>query len=416
MLFIDKYKPDSLDETDHSPETSQFLKDLANKAEVPHMIIQGNPGSGKLLRTMLYLKEKFGNTVFSLKSQFIELKYPNKVIELQLIYSPVHYQINPSIHGVYDRLIIQDFLKENIQYQPFSVCPYRIIVIENADRLTNEAQQSLRRTLEKYIGLCRFIFLINNEGNLIEPLQSRCVKVRIGNPSSDQIIKVLKHIATAENIKINPKLYPTLVELSRHNLSIAINNLQLLSVTNNELLSKDKLTLEDFSDVDQHIDKIIQLIFDGTQLSTIKDIRNLVYDLLNHCVEPVMIVKKIMFKILAGIPDSYFIYKYRIIKAADRYENSLRVGSKPIYHLEGYIVTIFQTVKLLQKEALEKRQKRQKKTSAPKKEPAPKKKSVPKKEPVPAKETAPKKEPEPYKGPKRITVKRRTLDSPPASD
>ena len=128
MLFIDKYKPDSLDETDHSPETSQFLKDLANRSEVPHMIIQGNPGSGKLLRTMLYLKEKFGNTVFSLKSQFIELKYPNKVIELQLIYSPIHYQINPSIHGVYDRLIIQDFLKENIQYQPFSVCPYRIII------------------------------------------------------------------------------------------------------------------------------------------------------------------------------------------------------------------------------------------------------------------------------------------------
>jgi replication factor C subunit 3/5 len=393
---------------DHNQAANQFLIELANKSEVPHLIIQGNPGSGKLLRALLYLKEKFGNTVYSMKSQFIELKYPNKVIELQLIYSNVHYQINPSIHGVYDRLIIQDFIKDSVQYQSFSICPYRIIIIENADRLTNEAQQSLRRTLEKYIELCRFIFLISNEGNLIEPLQSRCVKVRLGNPNQSEIINVLKSIATQENIKINKKLYPALVDISDHNLSIAINNLQHLSVTNKALLLKDKIALEDFSEVDSYIDKIINLLFEGTQLSTIKEARNLIYDLLNHCVDPTQIIKKILLKLIKLVPDSYLKYKYQIIKAADYYENSLKIGSKPIYHLEGYIARLFQIIKLLQKESQDKANKKKKREYTQTKE-------TPKKEPKnPKKSSGTEKHPPINKsGPKRIIVKRKDLQPPP---
>lgn len=186
-LFTDKYYPRSLNDLDYNFELNRELLNIAKVKDLPHLMFCGIPGSGKKTRAMLFLRERFGESVTKVKKKDVTFKYPNKTIEFQLLYSNYHFQIDPSLHGVYDRSIIQDLIKKIMQLQlgsaDLSHGSHKVIVVENADRLTHEAQQSLRRTLELYVKTCRFIFLVNNEGNMIDPLQSRCLKLRVAAPS-----------------------------------------------------------------------------------------------------------------------------------------------------------------------------------------------------------------------------------------
>ena len=87
-----------------------------------------------------------------------------------------------------------------------------------------------------------------------------------------------------------------------------------------------------------------------TNLDTILKFREYIYDLLVHCVDPLQVLKQVFHHLLKAIPDEYFKFKYEVIKSADYYENTLKIGSKPIYHLEGYIINLFRIVKNLQKQ------------------------------------------------------------------
>ena len=134
----------------------------------------------------------------------MECKVINKTepLILPILYSPYHFQINLSPYGVYDRVLLEFFFKEIVNYKPFNNLPYRIIIIEETDNLTIEAQQSLRRTLETKILNSRFIFIVNNEGFLIEPLYSRCIILPVLSPTKKELFTILKKIADNENINL----------------------------------------------------------------------------------------------------------------------------------------------------------------------------------------------------------------------
>jgi len=314
----------------------------------------GIPGSGKKTRALLFLREKFGPSVMRVKKKEVSFKYSNKVIDIQLLYSNYHYQIDPSIHGVYDRGIIQDLVKKIMQLQlgitDMSHGSHKVIVVENADRLTQEAQQSLRRTLELYVKSCRFIFLVGNEGNMIEPLQSRCLKLRVPAPTLKDIRGILENIADSENINISEKSLEYLIKYSDKNLNTLINQLQILNLKLPEKLANPNgISVEEISDIHAHIKMMIDKIFTGSNLSILTEARQYIYDLLVNCVCPTEIVKLIFEEILTRIPDSGFKYKYEIIKIAKKYDHTIRLGSKPIYHIEAMVVHLFNTIKTIQK-------------------------------------------------------------------
>ena len=158
MLYIDKYRPKTFEDVKFNHKVAGQLKACSHADNIPHIIINGPRGSGRKTFSELYVQEKYHKNDLRMKQQKTEIKYANKTVEIQLLYSPYHYLIDLSIYGVYDRLIIQGFIKDLVQTPPISGINYRIIILENADRLTQEAQHSLRRTLEKYINNCQYIF------------------------------------------------------------------------------------------------------------------------------------------------------------------------------------------------------------------------------------------------------------------
>lgn len=352
-LFTDKYYPKSLRDLDYNFDLNKELINLAKVKDLPHLMLCGIPGSGKKTRAMLFLRERFGPSVMKVKKREVTFRYSNKPIEFQLLYSNYHFQIDPSIHGVYDRSIIQDLIKKIMQLQlgitDMSIGSHKVIVIENADRLTLEAQQSLRRTLELYVKSCRFIFLVNNEGNMCEPLQSRCLKLRVPAPTNEDIKGILENIAVSEGISISDKSLDNIIRYSDKNLNTLINQLQILHLKNaDKLANPNGLPMEEISDIHGHVKKMVDTIFTGTNLGVLIKIRQYIYDLLVNCVMPTEIIKLIFDEVLTRIPDSGFKYKYEIIKIARKYDHTIRLGSKPIYHIEAMVVHLFNMIKLIQ--------------------------------------------------------------------
>jgi replication factor C subunit 3/5 len=125
----------------------------------------------------------------------------NRKLEFNIVSSNYHLEITPSDVGNYDRVVVQDLLKEVAQTQQVDVAAkqkFKVVVINEADHLTRDAQAALRRTMEKYSPNLRLILLANSTSNIIAPIRSRTLLVRVAAPTEDEICTVLAQVGKKE--------------------------------------------------------------------------------------------------------------------------------------------------------------------------------------------------------------------------
>jgi replication factor C small subunit len=99
--------------------------------------------------------------------------------------------------------------------------------MDEADNLTSDAQAALRRTMEKYSKVCRFVFSCNYSSKIIDPIQSRCAVFRFSPLQKEDIEKFLKMIVVKENVKIDDDALDGLVHVARGDMRRAVNSLQV---------------------------------------------------------------------------------------------------------------------------------------------------------------------------------------------
>lgn len=143
--------------------------------------------------------------------------------------------------GNYDRVVIQELLKDIAQTQQvdtsakhrfkgslllpvcIAVVDGIVVVINEADNLTREAQSALRRTMEKYSPNIRLILIANSSTKILAPIRSRCLLVRVSAPTQTDIITVLKNVVTAENLgNVAPGVLEQIAQESKRNLRRAL--------------------------------------------------------------------------------------------------------------------------------------------------------------------------------------------------
>lgn len=359
-LYIDKYRPTSLDDLTFNRKPNAFFKAIAKRSDVPHLIIEGARGSGKKLRAQLYLKEKYGS--FATLSRTINLSIPGKseVKPVHVLYSKYHHQLNPSIHNIYDRSLIQCFVNEIIHTRIISGIAYRIIIVENADLLSVEAQESLRRTLETCIGTCRFIFLVNNEGNIIQPLYSRCIRIKCASPTVSEMCEIMSNICVQEGLEIGQTVLESIACASNRNLQRAVHLLNkyalslelksqgLLSTSSPRQMPKALQTFkrEDHDNVYSYCLSIVNTIIKGSNMhDTIKSVRSQIYELVNYCVSCRSLFPILLDITLDKLPNTAHEAKLALCQIASERDESIRVSSKDIYHVEGFCLYIFKIIK-----------------------------------------------------------------------
>ncbi len=115
---------------------------------------------------------------------------------------------------------------------------FKIIFLDESDALTNDAQQALRRTMEKYSRTCRFILSCNYSSKILEPIQSRCVVYRFSHLSAKEVEARAKFVAEKEGAQIDQKALEAIVYVSEGDLRKAVNVLQASSSLGEKVTEK----------------------------------------------------------------------------------------------------------------------------------------------------------------------------------
>jgi replication factor C subunit 3/5 len=187
---------------DSLPDQAGLTRLQAQSGDFPHLLIYGPSGAGKKTRITATLRALYGPGVEKIKiDSRVFQTTTNRKLEFNIVSSNYHLEITPSDVGNYDRVVIQDLLKEVAQTQQVDVAAkqrFKVVVINEADHLTRDAQAALRRTMEKYSPNLRLILLANSTSNIIAPIRSRTLLVRVAAPTEDEICTVLAQVGKKE--------------------------------------------------------------------------------------------------------------------------------------------------------------------------------------------------------------------------
>jgi len=174
---------------------------LTNSLNIPHLLFAGPAGTGKSTLALIIVRALYGD------------KWKENYLEL-----------NASDERGID--VVRQKVKDFARTKSIGNVPFKVIFLDEADALTKEAQQALRRTMENYTSTCRFIMSCNYSSRIIEPIQSRCVVFRFKLLEKKDIAQRIKIIAEKEKLKITDEAVESLYELSEGDCRRAINLLQ----------------------------------------------------------------------------------------------------------------------------------------------------------------------------------------------
>jgi len=200
-MWSEKYRPGTLRQMTNQADVVGRLKRFAETKAMPHCLFAGPPGSGKTTAALCLAHDLFGERFMD---AFMEL--------------------NASDARGID--VIRTTVKEFARIATISEVPFKILVLDEADNMTGDAQHALRRTMERYTDTCRFILSCNYSGKIIEPIQSRCALFRFVPLNDDDVAGYLKRIAEKEHVRIDQSGIRALTTASEGDLRRAINTLQ----------------------------------------------------------------------------------------------------------------------------------------------------------------------------------------------
>jgi replication factor C small subunit len=200
-MWVEKYRPMKLDEIVGQEEVVSRLKKFVEKRALPHLLFAGPAGTGKTTAALCIARELFGEG------------WRQNLLEL-----------NASDERGIDT--IRTKVKDYARTRPIGDVPFKIIMLDESDALTADAQHALRRTMEMYTHTCRFILDCNYSSRIIEPIQSRCAVFRFKRLSEEEMEKMFKRIAREEKLTLTPAGLKTVIYVSGGDMRKAINVLQ----------------------------------------------------------------------------------------------------------------------------------------------------------------------------------------------
>ncbi|PYI28545.1 hypothetical protein BP00DRAFT_488742 [Aspergillus indologenus CBS 114.80] len=334
-FFIDKHRPRSLDSLTYHPELSSRLKSLAQSGDFPHLLIYGPSGAGKKTRTIATLKELYGPGVEKIKIDArVFQTTSNRKLEFNIVSSVYHLEITPSDVGNYDRVVVQELLKEIAQTQQVDLSAkqrFKVVVINEADHLTRDAQAALRRTMEKYSPNLRLILLANSTSNIIAPIRSRTLLVRVAAPTEKDICAVLRTAGKKEGWPEADGLNQRIARESGRNLRRALLMFEAIYAQNEKVTDNTPIPPPDWEAlIAQTADEILA----ERSPAQLLRVRSRLYDLLTHCIPATTILKTLTFQLVGKVDDAL---KPDVIKWSAFYEHRITQGSKLIFHLEAFV-------------------------------------------------------------------------------
>jgi len=246
MLWTEKYRPNKLSEIIGQEHFTLDAKAWIEERNMPNILLYGNPGNGKTGAGLVIGKEILGD---SFKDNFIEVNASD------------------------DRRLenVRTTIKNVAQSGTIGDAPFRIMLLDEMDGMTNDAQNALKRIMERYANNIRFIITCNDRNKIIFALQSRCANYHFKPLSNDSVKEVLTSILKDEGItRFSQNELDSFIYAMNGDMRRAITELQAAKASNSSLKSQ----------IDTGLDEYRQLIMKITNNNntSLTAIHNLLHD------------------------------------------------------------------------------------------------------------------------------------------
>ena len=209
-IWTEKYRPKQFSDIKGQDDIVNTVRGFVEAKNLPHLLFIGPAGVGKTSLAVVVARELYGEN------------YKDNTLEL-----------NASDERGID--VVRNTIKDFARTRSVNNAPFKIIYLDEADALTKEAQQALRRTMENYTSSCRFILSCNYASKIIDPIQSRCAVFKFRPLSEEHITGILDEIAQKEGLKVSDAAKQALFEVSHGDVRRLENILQAVATTNKKI-------------------------------------------------------------------------------------------------------------------------------------------------------------------------------------
>jgi len=209
--WVEKYRPSKIEDVAQQTEVCAALKKSLETGEMPNLLFYGPPGTGKTTVALALVQQFFG------KDWRSRVREMNASDERGI--AAVREKVKTFAQLAIGSGATQDGLAT-------SKAKFRVVILDEADSMTHDAQAALRRIMEEFVGVTRFIIICNYVSKIIDPLHSRCSKFRFQLIAPAFQKTRLLHICEQESVKLCPGGLDKLIELSRGDMRAAVTLLQ----------------------------------------------------------------------------------------------------------------------------------------------------------------------------------------------
>ncbi len=296
-MWAEKYRPKTLNDIVNQREIVERLKSFVKSRNVPHCIFAGPPGTGKTTAALCLSRDLYGD-----------------------VYREHTMELNASDERGID--VVRETVKTFARMKSIGEIPFKIMILDEADNMTSDAQQALRRTMERYTGTCRFVMCANYSGRIIEPIQSRCAPFRFTYLPREEHDCHLNQIAKDEKVKVSAEGLDAIFEVCGGDLRKAINTLQAAASLGKPIDAKVVYSITGKAHP-ADVQKMIKTAMDGNFVEARKQLREMIQ---KYGVAGSDIIRQIHSEIFrAEIPEEWKIklvgivgeVDYRLVEGSD---------------------------------------------------------------------------------------------------
>ncbi|KDN53373.1 P-loop containing nucleoside triphosphate hydrolase protein [Tilletiaria anomala UBC 951] len=207
LPWVEKYRPVTMNDLVSHKDITSTLERFIEKNRLPHLLFYGPPGTGKT------------STILAMARRIYGSNYKNNVLELNA-------SDDRGIDVVREQIKSFASTRNVFAAASTSTGGFKLIVLDEADAMTQAAQGALRRVIEQYTKNVRFCIICNYVNKIIPAIQSRCTRFRFNPLELDQVEGRLDHVIQSEGCKLTADGKDALIKLSRGDMRRALNVLQ----------------------------------------------------------------------------------------------------------------------------------------------------------------------------------------------